>query len=96
MSDRSKIRARRVSGNDVQQQREIATAVKNAREMALLPYTKRVTTQRGADAVAAGVTQRPCRADAGGRGRRPERGRRLRRAVDDRSPRSSWSEESEA
>lgn len=47
MSDRSKIRARRVSGNDSQQQREVATAVKNAREMALLPYTKRVSTQRG-------------------------------------------------
>jgi len=48
VSDRSKIRSRRVSGNDVQQQREIATAVKNAREMALLPYTKRVATQRTA------------------------------------------------
>src|SRR5207342_3011272 len=47
VSDRSKIRARRVSGNDVQQQREVATAVKNAREMALLPYMKRVATQRG-------------------------------------------------
>lgn len=47
MSDRSKIRARRVSGNDSQQQRDVATAIKNAREMALLPYTKRVTTQRG-------------------------------------------------
>src|SRR4029079_10340412 len=47
VSDRSKIRARRVSGNDVQQQREVATAVKNAREMELLPYTKRVATQRG-------------------------------------------------
>ncbi len=47
MSDRSKIRARRVSGNDSQQQREVATAIKNAREMALLPYTKRITTQRG-------------------------------------------------
>ena len=47
VSDRSKIRARRVSGNDVQQQREVATAIKNAREMALLPYTKRVATQRG-------------------------------------------------
>jgi small subunit ribosomal protein S18 len=46
MSDRSKIRSRRVSGNDVQQQRDVATAIKNAREMALLPYTKRVTTQR--------------------------------------------------
>ena len=48
VSDRSKIRSRRVSGNDVQQQRDIATAVKNAREMALLPYTKRVATQRTA------------------------------------------------
>jgi small subunit ribosomal protein S18 len=47
VSDRSKIRARRVSGNYVQQQREVATAIKNAREMALLPYTKRVATQRG-------------------------------------------------
>jgi small subunit ribosomal protein S18 len=42
VSDRSKIRNRRVTGNDVQQQRDIALAVKNAREMALLPYTKRV------------------------------------------------------
>lgn len=47
MSDRAKIRARRVTGNDSQQQREIARAIKNAREMALLPYTNRVTTQRG-------------------------------------------------
>jgi small subunit ribosomal protein S18 len=47
MSDRAKIRARRVSGNDTQQQREVAKAIKNAREMALLPYPSRVTTQRG-------------------------------------------------
>jgi len=47
MSDRAKIRARRVTGNDAQQQRAIALAIKNAREMALLPYTSRVTTQRG-------------------------------------------------
>ena len=33
------VRARRVTGVSVQQQREIAKAVKNAREMALLPYT---------------------------------------------------------
>ncbi|MEZ5117459.1 MAG: 30S ribosomal protein S18 [Candidatus Nanopelagicales bacterium] len=39
ISDRGKIRARRVTGNCTQHQREIATAVKNAREMALLPYT---------------------------------------------------------
>ena len=46
MSDRAKIRARRVTGNDAQQQREVARAIKNAREMALLPYTNRVTTQQ--------------------------------------------------
>ena len=39
ISDRGKIRARRVTGVSVRQQREIATAIKNAREMALLPYT---------------------------------------------------------
>lgn len=39
ISDRGKIRARRVTGVSVQEQRQIATAVKNAREMALLPYT---------------------------------------------------------
>jgi small subunit ribosomal protein S18 len=37
ISDRGKIRSRRVTGLTVQQQRQIATAVKNAREMALLP-----------------------------------------------------------
>jgi len=47
ISDRAKIRARRVTGNSAQQQREISLAIKNAREMALIPYTNRVTTQRG-------------------------------------------------
>lgn len=46
MSDRAKIRGRRVNGNDVQQQRLVSRAIKNAREMGLLPYTSRVTTQR--------------------------------------------------
>ena len=59
VSDRSKIRNRRVTGNDVQQQRDIANAIKNAREMALLPYTKRVAQTR---------TSRPPR--DGGEGRR--------------------------
>jgi small subunit ribosomal protein S18 len=45
-SDRAKIRARRVTGNDSQQQAAIAMAIKNAREMALLPYASRVTQQR--------------------------------------------------
>jgi len=46
VSDRSKIRNRRVTGNTVQQQREIANAIKNSREMALIPYTKRVSQTR--------------------------------------------------
>jgi ribosomal protein S18 len=37
-SERGKIRARRVTGNCVQHQRDVATAVKNARQMAMLPY----------------------------------------------------------
>jgi len=39
LSDRGKIRARRVTGVTVQQQRQVAMAIKNAREMALLPYS---------------------------------------------------------
>ncbi|MCA1696077.1 MAG: 30S ribosomal protein S18 [Actinobacteria bacterium] len=39
ISDRGKIRARRVSGNCRQHQRDVAVAIKNSREMALLPYT---------------------------------------------------------
>ncbi|MBY0442636.1 MAG: 30S ribosomal protein S18 [Mycobacteriaceae bacterium] len=39
ISERGKIRARRVTGNCVQHQRDIAIAVKNAREVALLPFT---------------------------------------------------------
>ncbi len=72
MSDRAKIRARRVTGNDSQQQREVARAIKNAREMALLPYTTRVTTQRGGR-------------DRGERGDRGDRGDRGPRS-DDRMP----------
>ena len=46
MSERAKIRARRVSGNNAQQQKLVADAIKLAREMALVPYSNRVTTQR--------------------------------------------------
>ncbi|MGI5158726.1 30S ribosomal protein S18 [Microbispora sp. CA-102843] len=41
ISDRGKIRSRRVTGVTVQQQRQLARAIKNAREMALLPYSSR-------------------------------------------------------
>ncbi|GAB3485217.1 30S ribosomal protein S18 [Nocardiopsis coralliicola] len=38
ISDRGKIRSRRVTGVSARQQRLLASAIKNAREMALLPY----------------------------------------------------------
>ncbi|MFJ6563835.1 30S ribosomal protein S18 [Streptomyces sp. NPDC091412] len=41
VSDRGKIRSRRVTRVTAQQQRLLARAVKNAREMALLPYSGR-------------------------------------------------------
>ncbi|MEU3952328.1 30S ribosomal protein S18 [Streptomyces achromogenes] len=41
VSDRGKIRSRRVTRVTVRQQRLLARAVKNAREMALLPYAGR-------------------------------------------------------
>src|SRR4051812_13720789 len=78
ISDRAKIRARRVTGNDSQQQKEIANAIKNAREMALLPYANRVTTQRGGGRD---------RGDRGGRGDRGDRGDRGPRR-DDAAPAS--------
>ena len=46
MSERAKIRARRVTGNDAQQQRAVAKAIRIAREMALLPYSVRQVTHR--------------------------------------------------
>ncbi len=38
VSERQKIRARRVTGNCTQHQREVARAIKLAREVALMPY----------------------------------------------------------
>ena len=48
LSERSKIRARRVTGNNTQQQKMVADAIKIAREMALVPYANRCdhSTQR--------------------------------------------------
>jgi small subunit ribosomal protein S18 len=43
VSDRGKIRSRAVTGLTVRQQRQVATAIKNAREMALLPYSPRTS-----------------------------------------------------
>lgn len=58
LSDRGKIRSRRVTGVTAQQQRAVALAIKTAREMALLPYAVRVTSSRGGG-----------RGPGGGRGR---------------------------
>src|SRR3954467_14357399 len=62
MSERAKIRARRVTGNSAQQQRAVARAIRIAREMALLPYSVRQVTQRS----------RGGRRDRGDRGDRGE------------------------
>tara|TARA_B100000579_G_C22757894_1_gene817404 strand:- start:92 stop:529 length:438 start_codon:yes stop_codon:yes gene_type:complete len=49
ISDRAKIRGQRVSGNNRHQQRDVAKAIKLARELALIPYHQRVVTQRKGD-----------------------------------------------
>ena len=46
MSDRGKIRSRRVTGNCAQHQRAYRQAIKTARELVLLPYTQRTVTER--------------------------------------------------
>ncbi|MEU2071997.1 30S ribosomal protein S18 [Streptomyces anulatus] len=45
ISDRGKIRSRRVTRVTAQQQRQLAAAIKNAREMALLPYAGNSTAR---------------------------------------------------
>ena len=62
-SDRGKIRARRVSGNCAQHQRDVAVAIKTARELAFLPYTQRTVTER---AGGRGGPRGPRRDEAGG------------------------------
>src|SRR6202167_6862668 len=46
ISDRGKIRGRKVSGDCQQHQRDVTDAIKTARELALLPYTQRTVTER--------------------------------------------------
>jgi small subunit ribosomal protein S18 len=70
MSDRGKIRSRRVTGNCAQHQRDIAQAIKVARELVLLPYTQRTVTEKP------GGRGGRDRGDRGDRGDRPDRGDR--------------------
>ena len=69
MSDRGKIRARRVSGNCAQHQRDIALAIKTARELVLLPYTQRTTTERPGGRGGRGGRDREGGGFGGGQGR---------------------------
>jgi small subunit ribosomal protein S18 len=46
MSDRGKIKARRVTGTCRQHQRDVAVAIKTARELALLPYALSPNTEK--------------------------------------------------
>jgi small subunit ribosomal protein S18 len=85
MSDRAKIRARRVTGNCAQHQRDVAVAIKTARELALLPYATRVTSSRGG-----GGRGRRDRED---RGDRPDRGDRGDRPPRDEAPAAAVDEE---
>ena len=72
ISDRGKIRGRKVSGNCQQHQRDVSDAIKTARELALLPYTQRtVTVRRGGRGRDGG--RDGGRDDRGLRGPRPSR-----------------------
>ena len=72
MSDRGKIRARRVSGNCTQHQRDVAIAIKTARELVLLPYTQRTTTERPGGRGGGRGGREGGYGGQGGRGRRDE------------------------
>ncbi len=98
MSERAKIRQRLVTGNSQKQQREIAKAIRIAREMALLPFNVRQVTSKtkkrrdgddegtldGAERRERG--ERPERGDRGPRGDRPERAPRADQAPVATSP----------
>lgn len=46
ISDKGKIKARRTTGACAQHQRKLSTAIKRAREMALLPYTSKASVSK--------------------------------------------------
>jgi small subunit ribosomal protein S18 len=47
MTERGKIKPRRITGTCTQHQHDLAMAVKRAREMALVPYAVQVVSGRG-------------------------------------------------
>src|SRR5271170_8092018 len=58
ISDRGKIRGRKVSGNCQQHQRDVTDAIKTARELALLPYTSAPSPSDGVVAATATIADR--------------------------------------
>jgi len=62
ISEKGKIRSRRISGACRRHQRQVAVAIKRAREMALLPYVAEGREERSGG--------RPDRGDRGDRGER--------------------------
>src|ERR1700689_2668984 len=84
MSDRGKIRSRRVTGNCAQHQRGIAVAIKTGRELILLPYTQRTMTERPGGGGGRGGPREGRGPGGGDRGGpRGERGERTERTLDD-------------
>jgi small subunit ribosomal protein S18 len=77
MSDRGKIKSRANTGTCVQHQHEVAVAIKNAREVALLPYAVRTM------AADKGGGRRSRGAGPGRSGDRPAQGRPTRSAAPD-------------
>lgn len=64
VNDRGRIRPRGATGTCAQHQRDVATAIKTARELALLPYAVRVLANDKAGRRGGGRDARPPRADA--------------------------------
>jgi small subunit ribosomal protein S18 len=75
LSERAKIKARRTTGNCNRHQREVALAIKTARELALLPYTRRTVAERLGGRGGRG-------GPGGGRGPRPPRDEDTEATVD--------------
>ena len=70
ISDRAKIKARRTTGTCLQHQRDVAVAIKTARELALIPYTQRTVSDK-----AGGREGRGAGGRGGPRGPRPDAAR---------------------
>ena len=70
LSERAKIKARRTTGNCNRHQREVAVAIKTARELALIPYTQRTVSDK-----AGGREGRGGGGRGGPRGPRPDAAR---------------------